>query len=142
MSVSRGFGLSRCCPLLGVLVCHGVARFWGFLSVIVLSVSRGFGLSRFCPLLGIWFVTVLSVSISRGFGLSRCCPHLQRHRRIFCLSLPASSNMCMACCVMRHLPISCHRQLATRQAFSSRSASTACVRRTPRQWKHPRTKQD
>ena len=52
LSACRGFGLSRCCPFLGALVCHGVARFWGFWSVTVLSTSRYFGLSQRCPLLG------------------------------------------------------------------------------------------
>ena len=45
LSISRGFGMSRCCPFPGVLVCHGVVRFQGFWSVIVVSVSRDSGLS-------------------------------------------------------------------------------------------------
>ena len=40
LSVSRDLGLSRCCPLLGVSVCHGDVCFKGFRSVTVLSASR------------------------------------------------------------------------------------------------------
>ena len=66
-----GFGVSRRCPLLVVLVCDSVVRFLGF------------GPSRCCPLLGVlvchgvvhfwgfWFVTVLSAS--GALGLSGCC---------------------------------------------------------------------
>ena len=55
LSASRGLGLSRCCPSLGILVCHAVVRL-----VMVLSASRGLGLLWCCPPLGV-------------FGLSRCC---------------------------------------------------------------------
>ena len=74
LSVSNCFDLSRRCPFLGNLVCHGVVLFSASLSVTVLSASRGVGLSPYCSFLGI--LVCHGVVASRDFSLSWRCPLL------------------------------------------------------------------
>ena len=60
LTVSRGFA--------GVLVCHGIVRFQGFWSLMILSASRGFGLLRCCPFLRI----LVCHGVVRFKGFSGC----------------------------------------------------------------------